>query len=82
MPGTTTKPEAELVATAGADRDFAIQDSAATGGSRKQTWHYPSRAECMTCHSRAANYVLGLSTIQMNKMHDYPAACRPTNCAR
>jgi hypothetical protein len=25
----------------------------------------------MVCHSRAANFVLGLSTVQMNKVHDY-----------
>jgi len=25
----------------------------------------------MVCHSRAANWVLGLSTLQMNKVHDY-----------
>ena len=41
-------------------------------GERKQTWHYPSRAECMVCHSRAANFVLGLTEVQMNKDHDYP----------
>ena len=40
-------------------------------GVRKQTWHYPSRAECMVCHSRAANFVLGLTTLQMNREHDY-----------
>src|SRR5262249_18289429 len=33
--------------------------------------HYPSRAECMVCHSRAANFVLGLSTEQMNRVRDY-----------
>jgi hypothetical protein len=42
-------------------------------GVRKQTWHYPSRTECMVCHSRAANWVLGLSELQMNKVHDYGA---------
>ena len=40
-------------------------------GFREQVWHYPSRAECMVCHSRAANFVLGLSSLQMNKIHDY-----------
>jgi hypothetical protein len=25
----------------------------------------------MVCHSRAANFVLGLTTLQMNKVHDY-----------
>lgn len=62
--------EAELVSGSGADREYVVQDSAA-GGTHKQSWHYPSRAECMVCHSRAANYVLGLSTLQMNKLHEY-----------
>ncbi|KAF0177326.1 MAG: heme-binding domain-containing protein [Limisphaerales bacterium] len=63
--------DAELVEAKGADRDFRIKDARAPGGSRKQTWHYPSRAECMTCHSRAAQYVLGVTTPQMNREHDY-----------
>ncbi|MFN0050585.1 MAG: PQQ-dependent sugar dehydrogenase [Planctomycetales bacterium] len=63
--------EATLVESAGADRTFTIRDAAAPGGRRQQTWHYPSRAECMVCHSRAAGFVLGLTTLQMNKTHDY-----------
>lgn len=63
--------EAELVEPKGADRDFVIKDVAAPGGQRTQTWHYPSRAECMVCHSRAAVYALGLTTLQMNRDHDY-----------
>ena len=60
-----------LVENAGKDRDFTIRDPQAKDGVRKQTWHYPSRTECMVCHSRAANFVLGLSTLQMNRDHDY-----------
>jgi len=63
--------DAELVSAAGTDRALTIRDAAAPGGSRKQTWHYPSRAECMVCHSRAAQFVLGLHTHQMNREHDY-----------
>jgi uncharacterized repeat protein (TIGR03806 family) len=63
--------DAELVAAAGMDRDYEVRDPNASGGHRKQTWHYPSRTECMVCHSRAANFVLGLNTLQMNKVHDY-----------
>jgi uncharacterized repeat protein (TIGR03806 family) len=58
-----------LVDVKGLDREFSIQEKA--GGVRKQVWHYPSRTECMVCHSRAANFVLGLSELQMNKDHDY-----------
>ena len=31
-----------------------------------QTWRIPGRTECLLCHSRAANFVLGLSTVQLN----------------
>ena len=55
----------------GADKTFTIRDAARRKGRREQAWHYPSRAECMVCHSRAAGFVLGLNTLQMNKQHDY-----------
>ena len=66
--------DATLVDARGMDRDFAIflPPIGALPNARKQTWHYPSRAECMVCHSRAANYVLGPSELQMNKDHTYP----------
>jgi uncharacterized repeat protein (TIGR03806 family) len=60
--------DAVLVEAKGQDRAFTIRGP---DGVRKQTWHYPSRSECMVCHSRAANFVLGLSELQMNKVHDY-----------
>ncbi len=63
--------DATLVAVGGTDKEYDVPDPTAPGGKRKQTWHYPSRAECMVCHSRAANFVLGLSTEQMNNVHDY-----------
>jgi uncharacterized repeat protein (TIGR03806 family) len=59
--------DAELVGAAGMDRTYTIQDAKARGGKRKQVWHYPSRNECMFCHSRAAGFVLGLNTHQMNR---------------
>lgn len=60
-----------LVAKEGKDRVFTIRDPQAAGGVRQQTWRYPSRTECMVCHSRAANFVLGLNSLQMNRTHDY-----------
>ncbi len=60
---------ATLVPAEGRDETFAIRS--ADGTTREQKWHYPSRTECMVCHSRAANFVLGLSTLQMNRVHDY-----------
>ena len=38
---------------------------------RRQKWRFPSRAECMTCHSRAAGFVLGVTGAQLNREHDY-----------
>jgi mono/diheme cytochrome c family protein len=64
--------EGTLVDANGKDKPFAL--AASTDGSqpeRTQTWRYPSRAECMVCHSRAANYVLGLCTVQQNRERDY-----------
>ncbi len=63
--------DATLVAANGMDRSYPVADSKEKDGKRQQTWHYPSRAECLVCHSRAANYVLGPSVLQMNKDHDY-----------
>src|SRR5262249_7174116 len=66
--------EGTLVEARGMDRDFMIRVRPSPqhpDGVRKQTWHYPSRTECMVCHSRAANFALGLTELQMNKTHHY-----------
>jgi hypothetical protein len=36
-----------------------------------QGHYFPSRAECLQCHSTAANRVLGLQTVQMNRDYVY-----------
>lgn len=63
--------DAVLLDAGAQDIEYSIRDAAAENGVRRQTWHFPSRAECMVCHSRAANYVLGLSESQMNRVHEY-----------
>lgn len=63
--------DAELISSGSQDVEFEIVDPNADGGVRKQNWHYPSRAECMVCHSRAVNYVLGLTENQMNRDYAY-----------
>lgn len=42
-----------------------IELTLANGG--KQHWRVPSRSECLACHARAVNFVLGLCEAQMNR---------------
>jgi glucose/arabinose dehydrogenase len=66
--------DAELVGTSGLDREFSVRVPRSReypDGLRKQAWRYPRRAECLVCHSRAQNFVLGLCEVQMNRDHDY-----------
>ncbi|MEY4614307.1 MAG: hypothetical protein RL179_2280 [Planctomycetota bacterium] len=37
----------------------------------EQNYRFPSRAECTLCHNNAAKFALGVSTLQMNRDHDY-----------
>jgi uncharacterized repeat protein (TIGR03806 family) len=62
--------DAELLGAAGLDREYTIKDDSGAG-SRTVKWHFPSRAECTLCHTMAAKYILGVTTLQMNKDHDY-----------
>lgn len=61
--------DADLVGTDGADQVLAITTSS---GSRNQTWHYPSRSECLQCHTTVAGFVLGPKTRQLNGTYAYP----------
>ncbi len=63
--------DADLIAPAGTNRTYTIRDAKAPGGLREQTWHFPSRSECILCHTKPSNWVLGLHTLQMNKDHTY-----------
>lgn len=63
--------DAFLVGSKGMDSTYEIKDPKSPGGIRKQVWHFPSRDECMFCHSRAAGFVLGLTTSQMNREHQF-----------
>ena len=55
----------------GRDTTFTVVDPQEPGGRRSQTYHFPSRAECMICHNEKANFILGLRTEQMNRDYDY-----------
>jgi glucose/arabinose dehydrogenase/mono/diheme cytochrome c family protein len=55
---------AVLVADAGGDELLRIGTGAAA---RTQLWRYPSRAECLACHTAAAGGSLSFNTPQLNR---------------
>lgn len=60
--------DADLLVSGDA-KEFAIQN----GPEPTQTWDYPSRTECMTCHNANADFVLGVHTWQLNGDLTYPS---------
>jgi uncharacterized repeat protein (TIGR03806 family) len=57
--------EATLLPDAGEGKDKPV-------GTGTQVWHYPSRSQCLECHTQYAGRSLGPSTRQLNS--DYPYA--------
>jgi uncharacterized repeat protein (TIGR03806 family) len=43
------------------------------GRIHEQTWYYPSRENCLTCHNSHTSGVLGLKTRQLNRTLTYPS---------
>ncbi|HEX5221002.1 MAG TPA: PQQ-dependent sugar dehydrogenase [Verrucomicrobiae bacterium] len=67
---TTPPTNALLVAEEGLDEVFTNY----TGGGAilsTQVWHYPSRSECLACHTVQGGHALGFNTAQLNRDFDY-----------
>ena len=63
--------DALLVESEGQDVELKVADDPA---SHIQPWRIPSRTECSSCHTRQANFLLGITAVQLNRDHDYGAA--------
>lgn len=63
----------------GSDADLLTQSEtedivvSAHGDAHQQTWYFPSRQDCLTCHTARAGGVLGVKTRQMNRTIKYPS---------
>lgn len=55
---------ADLVGDGGLDEVLSIVDN---GTPVNQTWRYPSRADCMTCHTPQTGFALSFNTRQLNR---------------
>lgn len=61
--------DADLVAAEGLREDITVHEA---GGTRVQTWYYPSREDCLVCHNSHTPGVLGPKTRQLNRDVRYP----------
>jgi hypothetical protein len=59
---------ATLVPEAGLDETLTINEG---GTLRTQIWHYPSRSECLACHTPQGGFALGFNTAQINRDFNY-----------
>jgi uncharacterized repeat protein (TIGR03806 family) len=68
--------DAELLAGA---ETRALEVQLAAGGTEQQVWSFPSRSQCMTCHTNGAGGALGVRTHQLNRDLTYPRTGRTHN---
>lgn len=52
------------------------------GGTRQQSWFYPSRNDCLQCHTQGSGGAAGLRTHQQNRDFLYPSTGRTDNQLR
>jgi uncharacterized repeat protein (TIGR03806 family) len=62
---------------AGTDADLLQANETRMFGA--QRWYYPSRSECLSCHTPAAGFSLGLELAQLNGPMRYPSTGRTAN---
>jgi uncharacterized repeat protein (TIGR03806 family) len=63
--------------TSGQIENFPV--TLANGSTESRRWDYPSRADCMQCHTAAAGQALGVQTSPLNGNFHYEATGRTAN---
>jgi uncharacterized repeat protein (TIGR03806 family) len=63
--------DAELLAGAASGTYDTVDP--ASGAAVQLTWNFPSRTQCMNCHTQAAGRVLGPRALQLNRGHTFAA---------
>ena len=61
--------DAELLGPEPLEKSYSISDFGAPDRTRKQTWYFPSRADCRLCHNGSFR-VLGINTPQINRLNE------------
>ena len=63
--------DADLVSFEGMDETFTVYEADGVTILREQEWRYPSRSECIQCHTSQGGHALAFGTLQLNREHDY-----------
>lgn len=58
--------DAELVPLSGRNQTYDVCDAQSPKHTRKQTWRFASRTECMVCHNSRPGFVLGFNAEQLD----------------
>ncbi len=66
-----SETDADLVDESGLDENITIYETDGVTVLREQTWRYPSRSECIQCHTSQGGHALGFNTLQLNREYDY-----------
>ncbi len=67
--GVPDNSDADLLPAASLTEQIPIRG--ADGSEHRQTWYYPSRENCLTCHNARAGGVLGVKARQLNRPLTY-----------
>jgi putative heme-binding domain-containing protein len=59
--------DADLVPADGAEKLLSVRDSVSPAGKREHVWQFPSRTQCLACHSAWSEYALAFNAEQLNR---------------